>query len=66
MAKFIRIVFRSIASSNGTISLSSAGRRYRPSSFAYPTLQDAWRSDWNAIGGDFRKAAARLQKEVVR
>lgn len=46
------------------LNLKDGGRRYTPSKFSYPSISEAWRSDWENIGNDFRRAMTRLETEV--
>ena len=63
MAEAIRIAFAQI---RVAFDLSPGGRRYRPARFTYPTTEDAWNSDWQNIGGDFRRATSRIEQESVQ
>jgi len=47
-----------------SLRLDAGKRRYVPPRFSYPSTEDAWRTDWENIGGDFRRAAARLEIEA--
>ncbi len=35
------------------------------SPFWFDSTADAWRNDWQMIGGDFRRAAARLERTLA-
>lgn len=67
MARLIKRVFRriGIVFDARSLSFKAGGRRYTPSKFSYPTTEDAWCSDWENIGKDFRRAVARFESEVV-
>ena len=43
-----------------SLSLDAGGCRYVPPKFSYPSTEEAWRTDWENIGKDFRRSAARL------
>lgn len=62
MAEAIRQVITRI---HVVFDLSAGGRKYRPTKFTYPTTEESWRMDWENIGGDFRRAASRLQAECM-
>lgn len=62
MADAIRRVITSI---HVVFDLSAGGRRYRPTRFSYPSTEESWCKDWENIGGDFRRAAFRIQSERV-
>ena len=47
-----------------SLSLDAGGHRYIPPKFSYPSTEDAWSIDWKNIGGDFRRAAERLDAEL--
>ncbi len=68
MAKIIIRICRRInaAFDIRPLSLDAGGCRYVPPRFSYPSTEDAWRADWKNIGGDFRRAAARLEMELSR
>lgn len=62
MAEAIRKVITRI---HMVFDLSAGGRRYRPTKFIYPSTEEAWRKDWENIGGDFQRAASRFQDEFM-
>lgn len=39
--------------------------RRRLAQYPYATTAEAWRHDWENIGGDFRRAAAQLESEIA-
>ena len=43
-----------------SLGLDAGGCRYVPPKFSYPSTEEAWRTDWENIGKDFRRAAERL------
>lgn len=61
MAKIIRIVLRGIVFPRSLFDMGPGERRFKPSNYTYPTTEDAWRSDWDNIGRDFRRSASRLE-----
>lgn len=63
MDKIIRIVFGGMIFPRGMFDMGPGERRFKPSNYIYPKTEDAWRSDWNNIGGDFRRSASRLELE---
>ena len=66
MAKIIIRIFQRInaAFDIRSLSLDAGGHRYSPPKFSYPSTEDAWRADWQNIGNDFRRAAARFEAEL--
>ena len=40
-------------------------RRETSGSPVYPSISEGWRSDWERIGGDFRRAVSRFASEVA-
>lgn len=69
MAKVIRkitVLFDSLIVPPEMFSLCGGRRRYTPPHFSYPSTADAWAQDWANIGMDFRRAATRLESDLVR
>ena len=66
MAKMIIRICRRInaAFDIHLLSLDAGGRRYVSPRFSYPSTEEAWHTDWENIGSDFRRAAARLETEL--
>lgn len=66
MAKMIIRICRRInaAFDIHSLSLDAGGLRYSPPRFSYPSTEEAWSVDWQNIGSDFRRAAARLEAEL--
>ena len=62
--RFFKIVLR-FEYPRSIFDLSGGELRYTPSKYDYPSTEDSWRQDWENIGGDFRRAATRLQSELV-
>lgn len=40
-------------------------RRETSQSPVYPSISESWRSDWERIGGDFRRAVSRFASEAA-
>lgn len=46
-------------------SLGPGEPRFEPSVYVYPSAEEAWRQDWENIGGDFRRAVSRFERELT-
>ena len=66
MAKIIIRICRRVSAAFDvrSLSLDAGEHRYVPPKFSYPSTESEWRIDWDNIGGDFRRAAARLETEL--
>jgi len=68
MAKIIKRFFRIVLRfeyPRSIFDLSPGELRYTSPDFRYPTTEEAWRQDWENIGGDFRRAMSRIETETA-
>ena len=63
MKKALYVITETLQFPSDLFSVDPGSSSYKPLVYDYLSTEEAWRHDWKQIGGDFRRAFSKLEKE---